>query len=181
MNVTIYKKQPGCDIPDFLIYSATSGSERNSKIYCPTIDLYNWTAPVEWFKVKGNVQEIDENHTIRIGGSKELLKVDWNFSFQNCEVLQGPRYRAHKSFLLIDRANSKDTGDYTCKFMHNENGVNYTVTATRSFTVIGKLLNSTKCNTWKKLTWQKLCPSCWFAGPPCSSPNLLLTHLMCIF
>nr|XP_030694571.1 interleukin-1 receptor-like 1 isoform X1 [Globicephala melas] len=138
VNVTIYKKQPGCDIPDFLIYSTTSGSERNSKIYCPTIDLYNWTAPVEWFKVKGNVQEIDENHTIRIGGSKELLKVDWNFSFQNCEVLQGPRYRAHKSFLLIDRANSKDTGDYTCKFMHNENGVNYTVTATRSFTVIDK-------------------------------------------
>ncbi|XP_060025977.1 interleukin-1 receptor-like 1 [Lagenorhynchus albirostris] len=106
VNVTIYKKQPGCDIPDFLIYSTTSGSERNSKIYCPTIDLYNWTAPVEWFK--------------------------------NCEVLQGPRYRAHKSFLLIDRANSKDTGDYTCKFMHNENGVNYTVTATRSFTVIDK-------------------------------------------
>ncbi|XP_033257597.2 interleukin-1 receptor-like 1 isoform X3 [Orcinus orca] len=138
VNVTIYKKQPGCDIPDFLIYSTTSGSERNSKIYCPTIDLYNWTAPVEWFKVKGNVQEIDENHTIRIGGSQELLKVDWNFSFQNCEVLQGPRYRAHKSLLLIDRANSKDTGDYTCKFMHNENGVNYTVTATRSFTVIDK-------------------------------------------
>ncbi|XP_004277863.2 interleukin-1 receptor-like 1 isoform X4 [Orcinus orca] len=106
VNVTIYKKQPGCDIPDFLIYSTTSGSERNSKIYCPTIDLYNWTAPVEWFK--------------------------------NCEVLQGPRYRAHKSLLLIDRANSKDTGDYTCKFMHNENGVNYTVTATRSFTVIDK-------------------------------------------
>ncbi|XP_059973724.1 interleukin-1 receptor-like 1 [Mesoplodon densirostris] len=106
VNVTIYKKQPGCDIPDFLLYSTTSGSERNSKIYCPTIDLYNWTAPVEWFK--------------------------------NCEVLQGSRYRARKSFLLIDNANSKDTGDYTCKFMHNENGVNYTVTATRSFTVIDK-------------------------------------------
>lgn len=52
MNVTIYKKQPGCKIPDDLIYSTTSGSEKNSKIYCPTIDLYNWTAPVEWFKVK---------------------------------------------------------------------------------------------------------------------------------
>ncbi|XP_066863144.1 interleukin-1 receptor-like 1 isoform X2 [Kogia breviceps] len=106
VNVTIYKKQPGCDIPDFLIYSTTSGSGKNSKVYCPTIDLYNWTAPVEWFK--------------------------------NCEVLQGSRYRAHKSFLLIDNADSKDTGDYTCKFMHNENGVNYTVTATRSFTVIDK-------------------------------------------
>ncbi|XP_054944958.1 interleukin-1 receptor-like 1 [Physeter macrocephalus] len=106
VNVTIYKKQPGCDIPDFLIYSTTSGSGRNSKIYCPTIDLYNWTAPVEWFK--------------------------------NCEALQGSRYRAHKSFLLIDNANSKDIGDYTCKFMHYENGVNYTVTATRSFTVIDK-------------------------------------------
>ncbi|KAB0393903.1 hypothetical protein E2I00_002558, partial [Balaenoptera physalus] len=106
VNVTIYKKQPGCDIPDFLIYSTTSGSEKNSRIYCPTIDLYNWTAPVEWFK--------------------------------NCEVLQGSRYRAHKSFLQIDNANSKDAGDYTCKFTHNENGVNYTVTATRSFTVIDK-------------------------------------------
>ncbi|XP_007172186.1 interleukin-1 receptor-like 1 [Balaenoptera acutorostrata] len=106
VNVTIYKKQPGCDIPDFLIYSTTSGSEKNSRIYCPTIDLYNWTAPVEWFK--------------------------------NCEVLQGSRYRAHKSFLQIDNANSKDAGDYTCKFMHNENGVNYTVTATRAFTVIDK-------------------------------------------
>ncbi|KAK1327688.1 hypothetical protein QTO34_012833 [Cnephaeus nilssonii] len=50
VNVTIYKKQPGCKIPDDLIYSTTTGSEKNSKIYCPTIDLYNWTAPVEWFK-----------------------------------------------------------------------------------------------------------------------------------
>lgn len=55
VNVTIYKKQPDCRIPDHLIYSTTYGSEKNSKIYCPTIDFYNWTAPVEWFKVTGNL------------------------------------------------------------------------------------------------------------------------------
>uniref|UniRef100_A0A2K6C4Q7 Ig-like domain-containing protein n=1 Tax=Macaca nemestrina TaxID=9545 RepID=A0A2K6C4Q7_MACNE len=49
-NVTIYKKQPDCNVPDYLMYSTVSGSEKNSKIYCPTIDLYNWTAPLEWFK-----------------------------------------------------------------------------------------------------------------------------------
>nr|XP_008535633.1 PREDICTED: interleukin-1 receptor-like 1 [Equus przewalskii]XP_023474274.1 interleukin-1 receptor-like 1 [Equus caballus] len=103
VNVTIYKKQPDCNIPDYLIYSKTSGSEKNSRIYCPTIDLYNWTAPVEWFK--------------------------------NCKVLQGSRYHTHSTFLLIDNATSKDAGDYTCKFMHNENGVSYSVTATRSFEV----------------------------------------------
>ncbi|XP_047708503.1 interleukin-1 receptor-like 1 isoform X2 [Prionailurus viverrinus] len=103
VNVTIYKKQPNCNIPDHLMYSTTLGSETNSKIYCPTIDLYNWTAPIEWFK--------------------------------DCKALQGPRYHTHKTFLLIDGATSKDTGDYTCKFIHNENGVNYSVTATRSFTV----------------------------------------------
>ncbi|XP_072807731.1 interleukin-1 receptor-like 1 isoform X2 [Vicugna pacos] len=106
VNVTIYKKPPGCSIPDYLMYSTTSGSEKNSKIYCPTIDLYNWTAPVEWFK--------------------------------NCDLLRGSRYQAHKSYLLIDNATRQDTGDYTCKFMHNENGVSYSVTATRSFTVIGE-------------------------------------------
>ncbi|KAF5926218.1 hypothetical protein HPG69_011345, partial [Diceros bicornis minor] len=103
VNVTIYKKQPDCNIPDYLMYSTTSGSEKNSKIYCPTIDLYNWTAPVEWFK--------------------------------DCKALQGSRYHTHRTFLLIDNATSKDAGDYTCKFMHNENGVSYSVTATRSFTV----------------------------------------------
>ncbi|XP_042837022.1 interleukin-1 receptor-like 1 [Panthera tigris] len=103
VNVTIYKKQPNCNIPDHLMYSTTFGSETNSKIYCPTIDLYNWTAPIEWFK--------------------------------DCKALQGPRYHTHKTFLLIDGATSKDTGDYTCKFIHNENGVNYSVTATRSLTV----------------------------------------------
>ncbi|KAL1288476.1 IL1RL1 [Ovibos moschatus] len=103
VNVTIFEKQQDCNIPDYLIYSTTSGSEKKSQIFCPTIDRYNWTQPVEWFK--------------------------------NCEVLQGPRYLAHKSFLLIDDATNKDTGDYTCKFMHNEYGVEYIVTATRSFTV----------------------------------------------
>ncbi|XP_047601425.1 interleukin-1 receptor-like 1 [Lutra lutra] len=103
VNVTIYRKQPDCNVPDHLIYSTTSGSEKNSKIHCPTIDLYNWTAPVEWFK--------------------------------NCKALHGPRYHIHKTYVLIDNATSKDTGDYTCKFMHNENGVSYSVTTTRSFIV----------------------------------------------
>ncbi|KAL0620261.1 Interleukin-1 receptor-like 1 [Plecturocebus cupreus] len=102
-NVTIYKKQLDCNVPDYLMYSTVSGSEKNSKIYCPTIDLYNWTAPLEWFK--------------------------------NCQALQGSRYRAHKSFLVIDNVMTEDAGDYTCKFIHNENGANFSVTATRSFTV----------------------------------------------
>ncbi|XP_033031501.1 interleukin-1 receptor-like 1 isoform X2 [Trachypithecus francoisi] len=102
-NVTIYKKQPDCNVPDYLMYSTVSGSEKNSKIYCPTIDLYNWTAPLEWFK--------------------------------NCQALQGSRYKVHKSFLVIDNVMTDDAGDYTCKFIHNENGANYSVTATRSFTV----------------------------------------------
>ncbi|XP_036916707.1 interleukin-1 receptor-like 1 [Sturnira hondurensis] len=106
VNVTIYKKQPDCNIPDDMIYSTTVGSEKNSKIFCPTIFLYNWTAPVEWFK--------------------------------NCKALQGSRYYTHETYLLIDNATSKDTGDYTCRFMHNENGVSYNVTATRSFTVHGE-------------------------------------------
>ncbi|XP_023599752.1 interleukin-1 receptor-like 1 isoform X2 [Myotis lucifugus] len=101
MNVTIFKKQPGCKIPNRLIYSTTFGSAKDSQIYCPTIQRYNWTAPVEWFK--------------------------------NCKVLQGPRYYIQEAYLLIDNATSEDTGDYTCKFMHNENGVSYNVTATRSF------------------------------------------------
>uniref|UniRef100_A0A8C6RS41 Interleukin-1 receptor-like 1 n=1 Tax=Nannospalax galili TaxID=1026970 RepID=A0A8C6RS41_NANGA len=50
VNVTIHKKQPDCNIPDYLMYSTVAGSEKNSKISCPTIDLYNWTAPPEWFK-----------------------------------------------------------------------------------------------------------------------------------
>lgn len=103
VNVTIFEKQPDCNIPDYLIYSTTSGSEKNSLIFCPTINRYNWTQPVEWFK--------------------------------NCEALQGPRYLVHKSFLLIDDATNKDTGHYTCKFIHNEYGVKYIVTATKSFTV----------------------------------------------
>ncbi|XP_021780828.1 interleukin-1 receptor-like 1 isoform X2 [Papio anubis] len=102
-NVTIYKKQPDCNVPDYLMYSTVSGSEKNSKIYCPTIDLYNWTAPLEWFK--------------------------------NCQALQGSRYKAHKSFLVIDNVMTDDAGDYTCKFIHSENGANYSVTATRPFTV----------------------------------------------
>lgn len=144
MNITIYKKQPGCKIPDDLIYSTTSTSPKTSRIYCPTIDLYNWTAPVEWFKVKGNWGEIVENDTMKIDVSKELLKVEWHFSFQGCTALQGSRYYTQGTYLLIDNATSKDAGDYTCKFMHNENGVSYIVTATRSLEIQGKLLNLIK-------------------------------------
>ncbi|KAF6321208.1 interleukin 1 receptor like 1 [Rhinolophus ferrumequinum] len=103
VNITIYKKQPGCKIPDDLIYSTTSTSPKKSRIYCPTINLYNWTAPVEWFK--------------------------------GCTALQGSRYYTQGTYLLIDNATSKDAGDYTCKFMHNENGVSYIVTATRSLEI----------------------------------------------
>ncbi|XP_020012988.2 interleukin-1 receptor-like 1 isoform X2 [Castor canadensis] len=106
VNVTIYKKQSGCNIPDYLMYSTVSGSEKNSRISCPTIDLYNWTAPLEWFK--------------------------------NCKALQGSRYKIHRSSLVIDNVRYDDEGDYTCKFTHTENGVSYSVTATRSFTVKDK-------------------------------------------
>ncbi|EDL14576.1 interleukin 1 receptor-like 1, isoform CRA_b [Mus musculus] len=103
LNVTIHKKPPSCNIPDYLMYSTVRGSDKNFKITCPTIDLYNWTAPVQWFK--------------------------------NCKALQEPRFRAHRSYLFIDNVTHDDEGDYTCQFTHVENGTNYIVTATRSFTV----------------------------------------------
>ena len=103
LNVTIYKRPPNCKIPDYMMYSTVDGSDKNSKITCPTIALYNWTAPVQWFK--------------------------------NCKALQGPRFRAHMSYLFIDKVSHVDEGDYTCRFTHTENGTNYIVTATRSFTV----------------------------------------------
>ncbi|XP_055983730.1 interleukin-1 receptor-like 1 [Sorex fumeus] len=101
VNVTIYEKKPGCNVPNQLLYHLTTGSEKDSRISCPTIKMFNWTAPIEWLK--------------------------------NCKTLQGPRYHAHLNYLFIEDATSKDTGDYTCKFIHNENGVNYTVTATTLF------------------------------------------------
>ncbi|KAM6179904.1 interleukin-1 receptor-like 1 [Erethizon dorsatum] len=106
-NVTIYKRPTGCHTPDYLMYSTVPGSEINPRIYCPKIDLYNWTAPLKWFK--------------------------------NCKALQGSRYKAHRSFLFIDNVGRDDEGDYTCKFTHSENGVNYNVTATRSFIVKDRL------------------------------------------
>ncbi|XP_004460464.2 interleukin-1 receptor-like 1 [Dasypus novemcinctus] len=105
VTVTIRRKPSDCNIPGYLMYSPTSGVPENSRIYCPTIDNYNWTAPVQWFK--------------------------------NCKILQGRRYYLRRDFLQIQNATSADAGDYTCKFMHNENGVNYTVTATRPFSVKG--------------------------------------------
>lgn len=147
-NVTIYKKQPDCKIPDYLMYSTVSGSEKNSRIFCPTIDLYNWTAPLEWFK--------------------------------NCEALQGSRYKTHKAFLVIDNVRSDDEGDYTCKFIHTENGVNYSVTATRSFTVTGKLLTWEKQDVLTKITWGDSCPLVEFSalGPPWSPSSYLLHPLL---
>ncbi|XP_028631225.1 interleukin-1 receptor-like 1 isoform X2 [Grammomys surdaster] len=103
LNVTIYKRPPSCNIPDYLMYQTVHGSDKNSKITCPTIDLYNWTAPVQWFK--------------------------------NCKALQEPRFKAHRSYLFIDNVRHDDEGDYTCQFTHTENGTNYIVSATRSFTV----------------------------------------------
>ncbi|XP_004686237.1 PREDICTED: interleukin-1 receptor-like 1 [Condylura cristata] len=104
MNITIHKKQPDCHIPDELMYVEISGSEKNSRISCPTINNYNWkTAPIEWFK--------------------------------NCKALRGSRYHTHEFYLVIEDVTSRDAGDYTCKFVHNENGVNYSVTATRPFIV----------------------------------------------
>ncbi|XP_062064776.1 interleukin-1 receptor-like 1 [Lepus europaeus] len=49
-NVTIYKRQPDCRIPDDFIYSTVHGSEKNAKIHCPNAEFYNWTAPLVWFK-----------------------------------------------------------------------------------------------------------------------------------
>lgn len=103
LNVTIHKRPPSCKIPDYMMYSTVHGSDKNSKITCPTIALYNWTAPVQWFK--------------------------------NCKALQGPRFKAHMAYLFIDKVSHVDEGDYKCQFTHTENGTNYTVTATRSFTV----------------------------------------------
>lgn len=103
LNVTIHKRPPNCNIPDYLMYSTVEGSDKNPKITCPTIDLYNWTEPVQWFK--------------------------------NCKPIQGPRFRAHMAYLFINKVSHVDEGDYTCQFTHTENGTNYTVTATRSFTV----------------------------------------------
>ncbi|XP_004369364.1 interleukin-1 receptor-like 1 [Trichechus manatus latirostris] len=100
VNLTIYKKQPDCIIPDYLMYSTVTGTPKRSQIFCPTTQYYNWTAPLEWFK--------------------------------NCKPLQGLRYYRSESYLLIDNANSNDAGDYTCKWVHNEKGVSYTVTATRT-------------------------------------------------
>nr|XP_048286176.1 interleukin-1 receptor-like 1 [Myodes glareolus]XP_048286178.1 interleukin-1 receptor-like 1 [Myodes glareolus] len=57
MNVTIHRKITGCNVPDHLMYKTVSGSEKNSKITCPTISYYNWTAPVQWFKNCEALQE----------------------------------------------------------------------------------------------------------------------------
>ncbi|XP_008056347.1 interleukin-1 receptor-like 1 [Carlito syrichta] len=143
VNVTIYKKPSDCNIPDYLMYSTVFGTEKNSRINCPTVNNYNWTAPLEWFK--------------------------------NCQALQGSRYRAHKSYLVIDNVKSDDAGDYTCKFTHNENGVNYRVTATRSLKVIDEpgfslfpVINAPPHNGTKEVEIGKMasimCSACFGKG-----------------
>ncbi|XP_006884664.1 PREDICTED: interleukin-1 receptor-like 1 [Elephantulus edwardii] len=59
--------------------------------------------------------------------------------FKDCKALQEPKYDISESALIIQEATSDDSGDYTCKLTHNENGVNYTVTATRTLQVESKL------------------------------------------
>lgn len=74
---------------------------------------------------------------------------------QNCKALQGPKYRAHRAYLFIRNVGRDDEGDYTCKFTHTENGTSYIVTATRSFTVEGKLLASASCRSQTKTRREK--------------------------
>lgn len=71
-----------------------------------------------------------------------IIESGWHIVFQNCQVLQGPRYYKRETYLLIDNATSKDEGYYTCKFNHNEDGVSYSVTTTRSFAFKSKWQNS---------------------------------------
>lgn len=56
VNVTIYKRQPDCRIPDDFMYTTVDASEKNPRINCPRSEFYNWTAPLEWFKVKGELK-----------------------------------------------------------------------------------------------------------------------------
>ncbi|KAM6178222.1 interleukin-1 receptor-like 1 [Rhynchocyon petersi] len=58
--------------------------------------------------------------------------------FKNCKVLQEPKYSRIDSDLIIQEATHDDEGDYTCKLIHNENGVSYAVTATRALKVKSK-------------------------------------------
>ncbi|XP_072477826.1 interleukin-1 receptor-like 1 [Notamacropus eugenii] len=64
-----------------------------------------------------------------------IAHVDW---FKNCKALKGQHYFAKEDYLVIQNATTADSGDYTCKFIYSENGINYTVTASRPFIFQGE-------------------------------------------
>lgn len=72
VSVTIYEQQPGCNIPTQLIYAEASGSEKDSKIYCPTTRNFKLTEPIEWFKVKEMFLDVNMNYKINIDFKKRI-------------------------------------------------------------------------------------------------------------
>ncbi|KAM9036090.1 interleukin-1 receptor-like 1 isoform 2-T3 [Sarcophilus harrisii] len=65
----------------------------------------------------------------------EIVRVDW---FKNCKALKGQGYYANKDHLIIKNPTAADAGIYTCKFIYSENGINYNVTASKSFIFQGE-------------------------------------------
>ncbi|XP_004704499.4 interleukin-1 receptor-like 1 [Echinops telfairi] len=147
VNLTIYQKQPNCTIPEELLYSTVSGTQKFSRIVCPTAPLYNWTAPLQWFK--------------------------------NCEALRFDsaefRYSRSGPYLHVQNTSRDDEGDYTCKLIHNENGIHYTVTASRKFIFkesslpLVPIIKAPLFNDTKEVEIGKaqhlICSSCMGKGP----------------
>ncbi|XP_074048316.1 interleukin-1 receptor-like 1 isoform X2 [Macrotis lagotis] len=106
VNITIYSKPQGCNVPKDLLYMQATGTYIRSMIFCPTVELYNETAHVDWFK--------------------------------DCKALKGQDYFAKADYLIIKRPTAADAGIYTCKFIYNENGINYNVTASRPLIIQGE-------------------------------------------
>ncbi|ELV11567.1 Interleukin-1 receptor-like 1 [Tupaia chinensis] len=103
VNVSIYKEQPDCTIPDFLMYLTVRGSEKNSKIYCPTVKYYNWTAPLEWFKnceaLKGPRYQAHEDYLVIDNVTPEDVG-DYTCKFKHSENGVSYNVTATRSFLL---------------------------------------------------------------------------------